>query len=458
MDKKCDKDWAKREFRSADLGDIRRTHRLVKIAAALSINVGCAISMACGRMSAQLISRFLARAEVTLDSVLQSHIGETAGRCVGKGRIFAVQDTTHLDYSTHYALEGLGPIGKVKKNRGLLMHTVLAVTEEKAPLGILGMNVWARDLKSHGAAKDRAKRAIEEKDSYKWLVGLRQAEAAVEEGQSLLVIGDRGSDIYELFAEPRRAGTDLLIRANQNRKLVSDEHRLLMDAVTSSDELGRYTLDVPRRGSDKARKTVMSVRAKKVIVKRPRSSGDEGVPLFCVWATELKAPDKGKPLDWVLLTSLPVESLDDALYVINAYACRWVIEDFHKVLKSGCKVERLQVATLDSLLPAIALMSVVAWRVLYLSRESRRIPDADASKVCSKLEIEVLEKCLKMRKERHYRIKTIHDFVRGVAILGGFMARKSDGPPGPKTIWQGLRRFEDLVAGYELSLLNVMKD
>jgi hypothetical protein len=450
--------WARNEFRSADFGDIRRTHRLVKIAASLALNVGTAISMVCGKMSAQLVSRFFARAEVTVDSVLQPHIETTVERCAGEGRIFAVQDTTHLDYGSHYALEGLGPIGKVAGNRGLLMHTVLAVTEEKVPLGILGMNLWARDLDNHGNARQRRKRPIEDKDSYKWLIGLEQAESAVKEGQKLLVIGDRGSDIYELFAHPRRATTDLLVRSNQNRTLISDEHRLLLDAVSASDELGRYFLDIPRQGSRPHRRAEMVVRSVSVTLKRPYVRKKEGLVLNCVCARELNPPGKVAGLEWILLTSLPVETLSDALYVLDAYSCRWVIEEFHKVLKSGCKVERLQFEKLDSLLPAIALLSVVACRVLYLTKESRRSPDADVSQVSSPLEREVLEKWLISQREKRYRILTLQDFVRGVAILGGFMARKHDGNPGPKVVWQGLKRLEEIIIGYSLNLLNVMKD
>jgi hypothetical protein len=450
--------WARHEFGGARLGDIRRTMKLVEIACGLFVNFGCAISSCCGKMAAQLISRFFERPEVTVDSLLQPHIGATGKRCAGVDRIFAVQDTTHLDYGSHLGLEGLGPIGKVEKERGLLMHTVLAITPEKTPLGIIGMNIWTRSLEDHGNAKNRNKRPINEKDTGKWLIGLCQAESAISAEQPLLIIGDRGSDVFEVFVEPRRNSTDILIRSNQNRALISDEHKLLMDAVSSSDEMGVYSLDVPRQGSRLARKAEMVVRVADVTIKRPYRNRKEGAPLYCVWAKERSAPEGVAGLDWVLLTSLPVKNLSDALYVINAYSCRWVIEEFHKVLKSGCKVERLQFETLERLCPAIALLSVIAWRVLYLSKESRRMPDIDAKEVCDETERRVLEAWLKSQKVKQCVIKTLKDFVRGVAIMGGFMARKSDGNPGPKAIWQGLRRLEDLTSSYKLCLLNVMKD
>ena len=445
--------WANKEFGSAQLGDARRTKRLVEIASGLVSNVGQAISMSCGKVAAQLVSRFFSREEVTVSSVLESHTKETCMRSIAYERVFAVQDTTHLNYASHLALEGLGPIGKVEKGRGLLMHTVLAVTPDKTPLGILGIDIWARPLDEHGKAKKRKTRPIEDKESHKWLTGLSKAESGVDENQALLVIGDRESDIYELFAAKRREKTDVLVRASQNRALVCPddmEYRLLYDAVEHSVELGRYDLNVPRRGDHPARTAHMSVRAVAVTIRNCRKRESEGVRIYCVWAVEVDAPDGVEPLDWLLLTSLVVNDFDSALYVINAYTCRWVIEEFHRVLKSGCKVERLQFERLDSMYPAIAVLSVVAWRVLYLTKESRNNPDGDASLVSTRMERNVLEKWLKSRREKSWRIITVNDFVRAVAILGGFMARKCDGNPGPKSLWQGLRRLEDMVMGYQL--------
>jgi len=193
------------------------------------------------------------------------------------------------------------------------MHTVLAVTPDKTPLGILDMNIWARPLEDHGQAKNRQKRPIEEKDSNKWLIGLRQAEAAIPEGQKLLVIGDRESDVFDVFAAPRRSTTDILVRACQNRAiepLEDSEHRRMWDAVGATDELGRYDLDVPRQGSRAARVAHMNVRFAAVSVKQPYHRKGESLSLYAIWTKEVDVPKGVEGLEWLLLTTLPV-----------AYAC-----------------------------------------------------------------------------------------------------------------------------------------
>ena len=161
--------WAAREFGKAELGDKRRTNRLVEIAEGLASNIGGAVSMCCGKMGAQLVSNFFDLEEVNVSSVLKSHVGETAKRCGGVERVFAVQDTTTLNYASHKALKGKGPIGPEALDGGFIMHTVLAVTPERTPLGVLDINIWARELEKHGKRNNSRKRPIEEKESFKWL-------------------------------------------------------------------------------------------------------------------------------------------------------------------------------------------------------------------------------------------------------------------------------------------------
>jgi hypothetical protein len=446
--------WSEREFGGCDLGDARRVKRLVKMASGLAENVGCAVSSCCGRMSAQLISRFFDRDEVTADSVLEHHIENTANRCVDSGLVLAIQDTTFLDFTGRKDLvDELGPIGPASDSRGLLMHSVLAVSPDKTPLGLLGMQLWSRDPDDFGSGIKRRKRVVSDKESGKWIEGLRQAEAATLESQALLVVGDRESDVFALFAESRRENTDILVRANQNRSIVDAEHSLMLGALDASDELGSYELSVPRQGSRSARTARLVVQACEVEIKPPRHRtkdiSDKSVKLNLVRVREI---DQDKDaLEWILITSLGVNNLSDARKVIDFYSLRWVIEEFHKVLKSGCRIEQMQFETADRLKPAIALLSVVALRVLHLTKVSRQHPDADAAVLCSETEQIVLERWMVANNEKHSKITTAADFVRAVAILGGFMARKCDGNPGTKVIWQGLRRLENLVEGYKLA-------
>lgn len=449
--------WAEQEFGGCELGDLRRTKRLVKMAAGLAENVGCAVSSCCGRMSAQLISRFFDRDEVVVDAVLESHIHQTAQRCLESELVLAVQDTTYLDFTAHKDLvDELGPIGPAINSRGLLMHSVLAVTVNKTPLGLLGMQLWSRDVANYGKGAGKRNRLVSDKECRKWIEGLKQAEAATAQSQRLLVIGDRESDIFALFATPRRRSTDLLVRANQNRAIDSEEHSLMLDALDAANELGSYELSVPRSGSRKARVANLKVYACSVDIKSPRHRTkditSESVKLNLVRAREVDTADGIEPLEWILITSLEVGDLASAHKIIDYYSVRWVIEEFHKVLKSGCRVERLQFETAQRLKPVIAVLSVVAWRVLHLTKISREHCDASALEVCTETERIVLEKWMGMKKEKKPQIITASDFVRAVAILGGFMARKCDNYPGTKVIWQGLRRLQDLVEGYELAV------
>lgn len=449
--------WASLEFGGCSLGDLRRAKRLVKIAQGLADNVGCAVSSCCGRGSAQLISRFFDQKEVTTDSVLESHIKRTAARCSKFDLVIAVQDTTFLDFTGRKDLENeLGPIGSRQQSRGVLAHSVMAVSPGRSVLGLLGMSIWARDPAGFGQGARRRNRLVADKESRKWLGGLYQAESALPESQPLLVVGDRESDVFALFAAPRRKNTDILVRANQNRAIVDEEFSYVREAIESAPELGLYEVNVPRQGARRARKAKLVVQARPIYVKPPLHKTpdvpDGAVKLYVVRAREIDAPDGVEPLDWILLTSLEVDDLASALTVIDFYSVRWVIEEFHRVLKSGCKVERLQFETLDRLKPVIAVLSVVAWRVLSLSKKAREEPEAHVSSVCTETERRVMEKWMEMKKEKSPEIKTVEDFVRAVAILGGFMGRKCDGKPGTKTLWQGLRRLEDLVQGYELAV------
>jgi hypothetical protein len=450
--------YGKTEFGGCDLGHMSRTNRLVSIAAGLARNSDQAFSSSCGINGAQYISNFLDCKEVTDQSVLAGHINATGVRCGTFDRIIAVQDTTHLDFSSHKALNDLGPIGPSKSSKGLMMHTIMALSPGGTPQGILGTQIWARKPGDYGIKARRHKRLLTDKESNKWLVGLSQADAGVPDGTPLVVVGDRESDIYGLFVAPRRATTDLLVRANQDRSVesVDEECKLMSDVLKKAPVLGGYEIEIPRNNGRKARKAQLVVQAAKMRVKSPQN-GAPGVKkgfvdLYVLRVRELSAVDGGECLDWTLVTSLPVESIESARCVIRMYSMRWVIEEFHRVLKSNCRVEKIQFETIERLKPAIAILSVQAWRILFLTKESREHGDAPAMSVCTDVERRVLHKWMQMNNDKYSEIVTISDFVRATSILGGYKARKWDGPPGPKTLFIGLRRLEDLVRGYELAV------
>lgn len=448
--------WAEEEFGGARLGDERRSRRLVQIASGAAGQVGAALSSVCGKSGPQAVSRLLNCSETTLESVSRPHLAQTRNRCAGHGRLLAIQDTTVLDFTTRSSVEGLGPVTTAKHSRGLLMHTVLCVSEDRVPLGILGLQVWARDESMRGCAKDRRNRPVEKKESRKWLVGLKQAQSAMPADQGLLVVGDRESDIYALFAAPRRDGVELLIRVAHNRAVVDDaECGYVRDALKQASVVGSYDVEIPRQGSRPKRVAKLDVRIARVRLRAPRSAKQDGcessVEVSLVWALERDAPDSGQALDWTLLTTEVVDSYESAVGMIRCYTARWVIEEFHRVLKSGCRVEQMQFDTVDRLKPAVGILAIVAWRVLHLTKQARSEPESDVGQVASAEEIEVLSRWLRSKGEKHCEIRTLREFNIGVARLGGFLGRKSDGMPGTKTTWQGLKSLETLVQGYRLA-------
>lgn len=451
--------WAEDEFGSAKLGDARRTRRLVAIASGAAGSVGSALSSVCGKSGAQTVSRLLDCAKTTVESVTQPHMEETRNRCAGSGRVLAIQDTTVLDFTNRASLEGIGPVTTARSSRGLLMHSVLAVNEDRVPLGLLGLQLWAREESSRGCARDRRKRPISEKESRKWLIGLKQAQQWTVADQEVLVVGDRESDIFALFAAPRRDGVELLVRLAHNRAVVDDEYSYVRDALIEASIVGVYEIEIPRQGSRPKRVAKLDIRIARVRLRAPANGkmrGADPIEVSLVWALERDAPSGCKALDWTLISTEMVDSYDLAVAMIRFYSARWVIEEFHRVLKSGCKVEQMQFDTLDRMKPAIGILAIVAWRVLRLTKEARSDPDSEASSVANAEEVEVLSRWLQAKGDRSYIIQTAKEFTIALARLGGFQGRKSDGMPGTKTIWQGLRNLEILVLGYRLAAQHEM--
>lgn len=453
--------WAEDEFGTADLGDARRAKRLVQIAAGAASQIGAAVSSVCGKSGSQAATRLFGRDETTLGSVLEPHIKQTGNRCSGCERIIAVQDTTVLDFTTHSSTAGLGPVGSSEKSRGLLMHSVLALSRSGVALGLLGMQVWARDESMRGTAKKRRSRPVCEKESNKWLVGLEETQSAVSKDQKVLVVGDRESDLFALFVAPRRDGVDLLVRLAHNRAVDDEEYAYVYDALSDADVAGVYDVEVPRQGKRKARVAHLEVRISRVTLKVPHSGGrkkaaDTGAKVWLIQAKEIDAPFGVDALDWTLLSTEEVDDFEHAVEMVRCYSMRWNIEEFHHVLKSGCRVEHLQYDTVERLVPVIGMLSVVAWRVLSLTKQSRTDPEMDVVKVADRDEVNVLSLWLRSQGEKLYEIHTVKDFAIAVARLGGFMGRKSDGMPGTKTTWQGLRNLEILVLGHKLATQHKM--
>ena len=457
--------WAQEEVGHAHFGDRRLTKRLVRLVSDLSRQPQASVPQASGDWAATKAAyRFWAHEQVTPEAIREAHRRSTVQRLAGQETVLAIQDTTALSLSAHRAMKGLGPIDS-HKTPGLLVHSVLAATAEGVPLGVLHQQVWARDPTQSGKKKKRHSLPINEKESYRWLQSLQATQQAVPAGTHIVTIADREADIYDLFAMPRAASMDLLIRASADRNVNQDEQtEKLWQRVQATPERGTMTIHLEHRPGQRERDVTLAVRWASVTL-HPSPHDAIGlhpvrtpIHLMAVLAQEVRetpSPDADTKQDetsapellsWMLLTSLPVGTFAQAAQCILWYRCRWLIERYHLVLKSGCRIEELHVETAERLERALATYGIVAWRLLWLTYEARQRPETTCEVVLQPSEWHALYAHIHQSTTVPLTPPTLREATRWIAQLGGFLGRTSDGDPGVQTLWRGWRRLEDLSA------------
>lgn len=449
-------DWAEEELSLAQLGDCRLVQRACRLARAFWARPQAALPEACGtRAQTKAAYRFLDNPRVTMNSLLASHAQATGRRMASEALVLAVQDTTSLNYSTHPATEMLGLIGsQVSGLIGMHVHSTLAFNVAGTPLGLIDVQCWARPPEDFGKKHERYRLPLEAKESVRWLRSLEQLERlqSLCPQTRLISVGDREADIYELFvwATEKLGRPDLLIRAEWDRLLEqSQEH--LFEYLNRQPVAGCLELRVPRRGNRAARVATLSVRFAKVELRPPkRKTQLKPVSVWVVSGWEENPPPGVEPLRWDLLTTCPVEAFDDALEKLRWYACRWGIEVFHRVLKSGCKIESRQLGGADRLEACLAIDMVVAWRIFHLTKLGRETPEVPCTVFFEECEWKALLAYVRQSPQEPTQVPTLREAVRMVAGLGGFLGRKSDGEPGTQTMWLGLQRLDDLAAMYRV--------
>jgi hypothetical protein len=444
-------EWAVAEFGAAVLGDARRTERLVRLASVLGARPRAALAEACDDPAMlKAAYRFLENDGIDAQAMLASHAAATVERARGEAVVLAVQDTTHIAWD---APEEAG------QQEGLWVHSTLALTPDGMVLGVVAQEQWTRPVAEQGVAARRRERAIADKESRKWLSGLDATNAAARACPTThwIVEGDRECDIYDVFLREREAAVDLVVRAAQDRALADDpavdETHLLRARVAAQAVGGTYALDVPRQGARPARRAEIAVRWARVEVRSPRSRADEDLPpvtLWAVWAHEEAPPLGVEALDWLLLTTLPVHTADQARTVLGYYARRWGIEIFHKVLKSGCSIERRRLAALDHMQRALALYSVIAWRVLTATLLARAQPDLPCTALLDDDEWHALYCAIHQSTQPPVDPPSLADATRWIAQLGGFLRRAAGDVPGVTVLWRGFLRLADLTLMYRV--------
>lgn len=446
--------WAEHELRHADLPDARLNKRLVRLVADLAARPAASVPEAAADWApTKAAYRFFDNRRVEPDAIRRPHARATLERLPADGPLLAIQDTTALDFTPHPATQGLGYLGH-PQHFGLLLHSVLLASADGVPLGLLHQQAWTRDPSRLGKRKDRRTKETADKESQRWLTALRRTEQALPAGRVVLTVADREADFYDLFAAPRAEGHDLLIRA-KGRRSVRHEARRLGAAIQAQPVAGRWTLTLPRGDDRPARMATLAIRFGCFEINPPsthlRRKELAPLRLWAVLAEEENAPVGRPPVRWLLLTTRAVTTLEQALEAVRFYSYRWLVERFHFALKSGCKVEALQLGTVTRLERAVATYSIVAWRLLWLTYEARRQPQASCEAAFDRQEWQVLHRKVNPQAVLPQQPPSLREAVRQVARLGGFLARRHDGEPGVKTLWRGLRRLQDLVAGYRLA-------
>ena len=450
-----------------ELGDRRLEQRVRTLVGTLAKHPEASLPQACADWAEQRAAYRLFDNEAVDPGEVSKALGRaTAARCVGAGRVLVVQDTTAVDYTSHRATTGLGTLIHPKA-RGVLLHSCLAVSEDGVPLGLLDVQPWARTEARHD--DERHTVPIEGKESGRWVQGLRRAIARLAPGTPTLTIADREADLYELFLVADELGGEWLIRARHDRALAETEARLVA-TVEAAPVLADLTLEVPRNGTQVPRTAAVQVRQATVTLVPPRQHpsrvaqwwqahptaerlGPQQVrPLRVgvVLVSEVAAPAGVKPLRWLLLTSLPLTSLDDVLACVRLYRLRWLIEQFHFVLKSGCRVERLQLHDGQRLQRALVIYAGVAWWLLWLTHLARAHPEAPCTVAFDTPSWQVLVATTSRTLVLPPHPPTLRTAIRLLAGLGGFRGRPSDGEPGVQTLWRGLRSLHERLATWLL--------
>jgi len=446
--------WAEAEFSTVRLYDPRLRRRLYTIAQDFFANCEKNLPEACGSKAKTMGAyRFFSHQEVSMKVILDAHLETTLERIKKQQIVLAPQDTTILDYSTHPLTTGLGPTNGVEQHSiGLILHDTLAFTEDGTPLGILDAQCWARDPQKRGKSRQRKELPLEQKESAKWLRSFSQVAALQKlcPDTTLVSIGDRESDIFELFLAATRepAGPKLLVRAEKTRnRKVEQQH--LWEYMATRERAGALKIHIPRRGSNKARDTWVEIRFAEVTLSPPqKSSFPTPVKVWAVYVTEKEIEEGIKPVEWMLLTTAPVETFADAQKRVEWYSSRWGIEVYHRTLKSGCRIKDRQLGTADRLEACLGVDMVVAWRIYHLTMLGREIPDLPCTVFFNDVEWKAL--CVYVNKNPipPPEPPSLKEAIRMMAGMGGYLGRKSDGPPGTQTMWRGLQRLETAAEMY----------
>jgi hypothetical protein len=446
--------WAEQTFADVDLGDPRRTRRLVHSAARIAAHPQKAFTQVFSWNDLRGFYRLCDQPTATTTTVQTPHWQQTRQAMSRHEVVLILHDTTELDYSSHHHLAGRGQIGN-EFGKGFLQHNSLAVLPQpRQILGLAFQQFKVRQPAPEGETAYQRKRRQRESDL--WPDGFRGVGAAPA-GCCWVDVCDRGGDDYEALRAARQLGQHVLVRANQNRLVfvtaTQDRQEYLLDHARTLSSQGADTVEIPGRGGRPPRTAVVQLAGAAVWMPAPAGTPKrKQQPILALWVVrvwEADPPaDVGEPLEWILLCSLPSVTMAELQERRDWYCCRWLVEVYHDIEKNGCQEEARRFETAERMEACVAILGLVAVRVFQLRQALLAQPQAPAEAVGTAEEIAVVRRLVKDKTGR----LSVRDFVRGVASLGGFLGRKGDGEPGVRALWRGYQRLQDMV--FALHLLN----
>lgn len=435
-------DWVKKQWQGAPLGDKRLEKRAVTIGEACLKTPDGTLPEKFGNWAdTKGAYRFFDSESVTheaLQTVHNKNVVEIAG--ASKHMVLFIQDGSELLYNKHQSTYGLGPTADAY-GQGIMFHTCLAVewVKDSPPvtIGVAKQIPWIRPENS----ETKKSKEQTEKESRVWLDTLK-AIGKPPIGSQWVSVGDRGNDIYEYIVGASDELWDYVVRAKHDRTILIDgETKRLHQWIRSLEPKGEYELDLRSRGEKLLRKAKLKITWGQTVMLPPQNKRGKSISVTYVRAFDPTDPD----LEWILITSLKVNSIEDALLVVQIYEQRWIIEEYHKCLKTGCRIEDAQLKTGKRLLRLLGILGVIAAKILHLRDLSRQQPDRPAEELITKEVVEIVKSRYKL-----VGVISLSELWKRIAMMGGFLGRKSDGTPGWQTIWKGWLRIQDILAGMAL--------
>lgn len=455
------------EMAGGDLGDARLNARRGRLIGVLEQHPDAGFPEACGSDSeVEALYRFLRNDRVSLEAVIEPHIVATGERCRALGEVLVIHDTTELSFAGETARAGL--TRQSHRRQGFWMRAALAVSAEglRTPLGLLSIVPVVRPARPEGKRKRPSQERFADpaKESRGWEAGVTAVRARVGAEVSAIHLMDREGDSYELFATMRQHGDRFVVRLNHDRRVVpepnapaADKLRAALLRTTSVCE--RQVTLSPRRVGDRSPKScqqhppregrVATLRfaARRLVLQRPSMLGatqPETLPINVVYVWEVNAPPDDVPVEWRLITSEPIDTVEQVLQVVDWYRTRWLIEEFFKSLKTGCAYEKRQLESVDTLLVALALLAPIAWQLLLLRHLARELPDTPATAVLSPRQLHVLRGSTVGAKLPS--TPTVAEALLAVARLGGHL--RQNGAPGWLVLARGMQKLRCMEAGW----------